>query len=253
MKSCWPSTQSCWARVNAFLLWEPRPVRSSSSARKPCRPASSSVLTRAVEDRMTSGQYCQAVLSPRLTVLSRRGCVSIPGIAATTAYLTSVSMGNKYIWSALLLCLFAPVCVAATATAQGNSATKVITPRELSFVQVSEGVRLKELTGRAAPAAAKSTMCSVALFELDPGHASAWSHNKVGEESFFVLDGHGEVWTGAVAHPVGPGDYILIPPSVVRSIRASKGEILKFYAITTPAWSKDDDVLVPAPKGAPVQ
>ncbi|WP_201313216.1 hypothetical protein [Dyella sp. EPa41] len=41
------------------------------------------------------------------------------------------------------------------------------------------------------------------------------------------------------------------PHAVVRSIRASKGETLKFYAITTPAWSKEDDVLVPAPGGAP--
>ncbi|GGA44574.1 cupin domain-containing protein [Dyella nitratireducens] len=132
-----------------------------------------------------------------------------------------------------------------------GDAANVISPDKLPFVQVSQGVRLKELTGRAAPVGARSTLGSVALFELDPGHASAWSHNKLGEESFFILQGHGEVWTGNTAHPVGPGDYILIPPAVVRSIRASKGEMLKFYAITTPAWSKDDDVLVPAPEGAP--
>ena len=161
-------------------------------------------------------------------------------------------MTNKFC-SALLLGLVAPVCVAATVAAQSGSAIKVITPGELSFVQVSEGVRLKELTGRAAPVGAKSTLGSVALFELDPGRASAWSHNKVGEESFFILDGHGEVWADGVAHPVGPGDCILIPPAVVRSIRASKGEMLKFYAVTTPAWSKEDDVLVPAPEGAPAR
>ncbi|MGO4700706.1 cupin domain-containing protein [Dyella sp. 2RAB6] len=137
--------------------------------------------------------------------------------------------------------------------ARAEDAAKVIAPSALPFIKVADGVRLKELTGRAAPAGARSTLGSVALFELDPGHASAWSHNKAGEESFFILEGHGEVWTGSVAHAVGPGDYILIPPAVVRSIRASKGETLKFYAITTPAWSKDDDVLVPAPNGAPKQ
>jgi mannose-6-phosphate isomerase-like protein (cupin superfamily) len=139
----------------------------------------------------------------------------------------------------------------ATGPAHAAESAAVISPSQLPFVRVSEGVRLKELTGLAAPEGARSTLGSVALFELDPGHASAWSHNKVGEESFFVLEGHGEVWTGNVAHAVGPGDYILIPPAVVRSIRASKGETLKFYAITTPAWSKGDDVLVPAPSGAP--
>jgi len=148
---------------------------------------------------------------------------------------------------ALAVALAAIVPVAALA----EEGAKVIAPSSLPFIKVSEGVRLKELTGRAAPTGARSVLGSVALFELDPGHASAWSHNKAGEESFFILEGHGEVWIGNVAHPVSPGDYILIPPEVVRSIRASKGETLKFYAITTPAWSKDDDVLVPAPSGAP--
>lgn len=147
--------------------------------------------------------------------------------------------------------LSAIVALAAVSSAPAAESAKAISPSQLPFVPVSEGVRLKELTGRAAPEGARSTLGSVALFELDPGHASAWSHNKVGEESFFILEGHGEVWTGNVAHAVGPGDYILIPPAVVRSIRASRGETLKFYAITTPAWSKDDDVLVPAPSGAP--
>ena len=158
---------------------------------------------------------------------------------------------KKGFFSYALFGLFAACGMSASDNALAGDAASVISPGKLPFVQVSEGVRLKELTGRSAPTGAKSMLGSVALFELDPGHASAWSHNKVGEESFFVLEGHGEVWTGNTAHPVGPGDYILIPPAVVRSIRASKGEALKFYAITTPAWSKDDDVLVPAPEGAP--
>ncbi|QNK02884.1 cupin domain-containing protein [Dyella telluris] len=159
-------------------------------------------------------------------------------------------MTNRLLLYPLLAAMAATGAVASNA-ARAADAPKVISPDTLPAVQVSEGVRLKELTGRAAPAGARSTLGSVALFELDPGHASAWSHNKAGEESFFILQGHGDVWTGNTAHAVGPGDYILIPPAVVRSIRASKGEVLKFYAITTPAWSKDDDVLVPAPAGAP--
>lgn len=128
---------------------------------------------------------------------------------------------------------------------------RVIHPDTLPAVTVSQGVQLKELTGRVAPAGARSAQGSVALFQLAPGKASAWSHNKVGEESFFILEGRGEVWVDGKAHALGPGDYILVQPQSVRSIRASKGEALKFYAITTPAWSQDDDVLVPAPAGAP--
>lgn len=124
-------------------------------------------------------------------------------------------------------------------------------PDDLPPVTVSPGVQLKELTGRSAMPGAKTDQGSVAFFRLEPGRASAWSHNKVGEESFFVLKGHGEVWTGNKAHAVRPGSFILIPASVVRSIRASKGEALEFYAITTPAWTSDDDLLTAAPEGAP--
>lgn len=124
-------------------------------------------------------------------------------------------------------------------------------PDDIPVITVSPGVQLQELTGRTAAPHAKSDQASVALFHLAPGKASAWSHNKVGEESFFILKGHGFVWTGNRAQPVRPGSFILIPPGVVRSIRASDNEPLEFYALTTPAWSSDDDVHVAAPAGAP--
>jgi mannose-6-phosphate isomerase-like protein (cupin superfamily) len=133
----------------------------------------------------------------------------------------------------------------------GGESAQVRHPDDIPLITVSPGVQLKELTGRSATKGARTDQASVALFQLAPGRASAWSHNKVGEESFFVLKGHGEVWTGNRAQPVRPGSFILIPPGVVRSIRASKDEALEFYAITTPAWSSDDDVHVAAPDGAP--
>lgn len=140
---------------------------------------------------------------------------------------------------------------ASAGNAQQPPGPVALHPDDVANLTVSPGVTLKELTGRVGFPPAQSTMGSVALFRLEPGRASAWSHNKVGEESFFILKGQGEVWTGNQAHAVRPGSFILIPPSVVRSIRASKGEALEFYAVTTPAWSSDDDVLVAAPAGAP--
>lgn len=128
---------------------------------------------------------------------------------------------------------------------------RVLQEDDVPVVIVSPGVELRELTGLAAAREARSDQASVALFRLAAGKASAWSHNKVGEESFFVLKGRGEVWTGSRAQSVKPGSFVLIPPGVVRSIRASRGEPLEFYAITTPAWRSDDDVLVEAPAGAP--
>lgn len=127
----------------------------------------------------------------------------------------------------------------------------VLHPDQLPAIHAAPGVTLWELSGRTAPAGARSDKVSVALFRLEPGKASAWSHNQLGEESFFVLSGEGEVWTDSKVQAVKPGSYIVIQPSTVRSIRASKGVPLTFYAITAPAWSSDDDVLTTAPAGAP--
>ena len=128
---------------------------------------------------------------------------------------------------------------------------KVLHPDDVPAVTVSPGVILKELTGRTAPASFHSEKNSVALFHLDPGCASAWSYNKTGEESFFILKGHGEVWTGGQAQAVQAGSFILVPPRVTRSVRAGKDEGLDFYAVTAPAWRREDDVLTTAPAGAP--
>ena len=139
------------------------------------------------------------------------------------------------------------------ASVAATEAPLVLHPDELKPIEVSPGVILRELTGRTAPEIARTVKCSVALFHLDPGKASAWSYNKIGEESFFILKGHGEVWTGGKAQPVGPGSYILIPPTVVRSIRAALNEELEFYAITAPAWSQEDDVLITTPTVTPAK
>jgi mannose-6-phosphate isomerase-like protein (cupin superfamily) len=130
-------------------------------------------------------------------------------------------------------------------------AQSVIQTDSLPVITAAPGVTLRELSGKTAPTDARSDKVSVAWFRLEPGKASAWSHNKLGEESFFVLSGEGEVWTGSKVQPVRAGSYIVIQPATVRSIRASKGVPLEFYAITSPAWSSDDDVLTTAPAGAP--
>ena len=148
------------------------------------------------------------------------------------------------------LALLASLALTSLAFAAAPS-VPALHPDDLPPITVSPGIILKELTGRSAPDGAKSDRCSVAFFHLEPGKASAWSYNKLGEESFFILKGHGEVWTGNLAQAVRPGSFILIPAAVVRSIRASKGEALEFYAITAPSWSQSDDVLTTAPVGAP--
>jgi mannose-6-phosphate isomerase-like protein (cupin superfamily) len=142
----------------------------------------------------------------------------------------------------LLLALVPSLALAQTAT--------VHHPDEVQPIIVSPGVLLKELTGRTAQPTVRSDKVSVAYFRLEPGKASAWSYTKVGEESFFVLKGHGEIRTGEQTQALRPGSFIVIQPTVLRSIKASDDEALEFYAVTSPAWSSDDDVLTDAPEGA---
>lgn len=123
---------------------------------------------------------------------------------------------------------------------------------EVAATMVAPGVALRELIGRGTSAPdSRSSLVSVARFDLTPGHGSAWSHNRVGEEAFLVVAGHGTVWIGSQPRQVGPGDYILVRPSMARSVRADRGEALSFYAITSPAWSQADDVSTAAPAGSP--
>lgn len=123
--------------------------------------------------------------------------------------------------------------------------------QDLPATSAGPGVMLRELIGRGTALDSRSRLASVAWFRLLPGHASAWSHNRRGEEAFLVLAGTGSVWIGNQSQPVGPGSYILVQPAMIRSIRADREQALEFYAITAPAWSRADDVLVAPPAGAP--
>ena len=108
-------------------------------------------------------------------------------------------------------------------------------------------ISLQELVGRAAPD--HSERVSVALFRFAPGTVARATYDKLGEEIFIVAHGHGEVLRGAEIVPVGPGAVVRVPARMIRSLRVTGGEPFEFYAITTPAWTEDDDVEVPSPAG----
>jgi predicted cupin superfamily sugar epimerase/quercetin dioxygenase-like cupin family protein len=114
------------------------------------------------------------------------------------------------------------------------------------IIQGAPGVAFKELLGRAA--AVHSTRMSVALFTLDPGHASPLSYTHDGEETFLITAGEGTVQLGDRAVPVKAGSIVLVPPLMPRSVIAGAGGTLTFYALTSPAWHASDDTIVSAPK-----
>jgi uncharacterized protein len=103
-------------------------------------------------------------------------------------------------------------------------------------------LELQELVGRTA--VERSERVSVAFFRLQPGAASALSFNHVGEEIFIISGGHGSVLRNGARIPVKRGSVINVEASMVRSVQADENVVLEFYAITSPAWSPQDDVHV---------
>ena len=110
---------------------------------------------------------------------------------------------------------------------------------------VAPPLELQEIVGRTAKD--HSERVSVAYFRLQPGAASALSYNHVGEEIFIVTAGHGGIIRGTERIAVASGSVVNVEPSVHRSVRADANEPLEFYAITSPAWSPQDDVHVVQP------
>jgi predicted cupin superfamily sugar epimerase/mannose-6-phosphate isomerase-like protein (cupin superfamily) len=108
---------------------------------------------------------------------------------------------------------------------------------------VSPGVVLKELVGQKSPLA-RTPRLSVAQFTLAPGRSSGTSYNHRSEEVFLVIRGSGHVHLQAEAKPVGPGSTVFIPATLSHSIEADPGNDLVFLAISAPAFTPQDYVLV---------
>lgn len=103
-------------------------------------------------------------------------------------------------------------------------------------------LELQEIVGRTATE--HSDKVSVAFFRLQPGAASALSYNHEGEEVFIITAGKGGVLLGGKRTSVARGSVVNVAPSTERSVMADAGEVLEFYAVTSPAWSPEDDVHV---------
>jgi uncharacterized protein len=107
----------------------------------------------------------------------------------------------------------------------------------------SPGVTLKELVGEKSPLASTSRL-SVAQFTLAPGRSSGTSFNHHSQEVFVVLSGSGQVKLQDVATQVGLGSTVFIPAMQPHSIEAGPNESLVFLAISAPAFTPQDYVLV---------
>ena len=126
------------------------------------------------------------------------------------------------------------------------SPSTVFLPTAVAPVSFGPGVELRELIGQTGHA--KTVRTSIASFTLAPGKTTGLSYMKSGEEYFLVTKGRGTVVVGAVSTPVEAGSIVFLAPEVRHSITAAADAPLEFYAVSTPAFSPDDYVPVPAVK-----
>ncbi len=120
----------------------------------------------------------------------------------------------------------------------------VFLPADVRQIDVGPGIALHELAGREAKA--KSDAYSVALFTLAPGTGMPMSYNQVSEEVFLISSGAGEVTLDGQTTSVTAGATVVIKPKVRHTIKAAPGGSLSFYAISVPAYSREDYVVSPA-------
>jgi mannose-6-phosphate isomerase-like protein (cupin superfamily) len=99
--------------------------------------------------------------------------------------------------------------------------------------------------GRVAPLA-NSSAVSIAKFNLSPGHSSGTSFNRRSQEVFLVIDGTSAVHIGDQEATVNTGSTVFIPAGEVHSIQADPNSTLRFYAISAPAFSPEDYVVLQA-------
>jgi predicted cupin superfamily sugar epimerase/mannose-6-phosphate isomerase-like protein (cupin superfamily) len=138
----------------------------------------------------------------------------------------------------------------ATSPAYRSQRAAVPPPNAIAFradhvpvVTMSPGLGLQELVGRVAPDA-QSSKLSVAKFTLAAGQTSATSFNHQSQEVFLVANGTGRVHWDEKVVPIGPSSVVFIPAGQRHSIEADVNGALTFFAISAPAFTLEDYVVV---------
>jgi mannose-6-phosphate isomerase-like protein (cupin superfamily) len=81
---------------------------------------------------------------------------------------------------------------------------------------------------------------SIARARVTPGVTTRWHRVKDTAERYVILEGRGLVEVGELpAQEVGPGDVVLIPPSVRQRITNVGKQDLVFLAICTPRFRNE--------------
>lgn len=108
------------------------------------------------------------------------------------------------------------------ASAEKNTAKRrkkrppnIVNVEALDWVDGGNGVRF-ESSRKSFTHATNGEKLGCSLFRVPPGKAAFPAHLHYGnEEAIYILAGEGTLRLGNQRHPVGPGDYIALPPGRV--------------------------------------
>jgi mannose-6-phosphate isomerase-like protein (cupin superfamily) len=89
------------------------------------------------------------------------------------------------------------------------------------------------------------TQCSLAEELLPPGHAVVRHLHRRTEEIYYILEGHGLMSVDDQTREVESGDAVLIPCQAVHTLRNTGETAMRLLLICGPAFSRDDEHLVP--------
>jgi mannose-6-phosphate isomerase-like protein (cupin superfamily) len=81
---------------------------------------------------------------------------------------------------------------------------------------------------------------SLAKIVIPPGKSSTLHYHKRSQESYFILEGLGQMIVGDESETVTAGQACYIPAGQTHQINNQTQEDLVFLAVCTPAWVAED-------------
>jgi mannose-6-phosphate isomerase-like protein (cupin superfamily) len=106
-------------------------------------------------------------------------------------------------------------------------------------IKTETGEIIYELIGKTVRSTSGASH-SLARIIIPPGKSSALHYHKVSQESYFILQGEGQMQVEGKEYTLTPGQACLIEPEEIHLI-TNQGEVdLVFLAICVPAWVPGD-------------
>ena len=84
---------------------------------------------------------------------------------------------------------------------------------------------------------------SVAEAVISPGQSTLAHYHGSSEEVYVVIEGLGQLWIGAVAREIGPGEAHLIPPGEEHKVTCMSEAPLRILCVCSPPYQHADTVI----------